>query len=685
MATYNPGDIIDSKFRVVRLIGRGGMGEVHEVVHLGLEKSYALKTLLPDAAANAGVAERFLQEGRAAARLRSVHVCIVVDAGTFADGSKYLLMELMHGSSVAQALSNEGPLSVARAADILIEACEALSEAHGVGIVHRDLKPDNLFITRQPDGAELVKVLDFGISKMPTAAVHTSASDVFGTPYYMSPEQLVASRDVDCRSDIWSLGVCLFELLTAHRPWDAEEPIALATKIMTEPPAAIEGLRPDVPVELAAVVRRCLERDAAKRFATARDFARALAPFATDRGRDAFERLDRQPDALGATMPGALASGVASSTSSLGGMSPRTAADSNATPARGASRWRFWALAAGLGAVSAALWLSLGRREAVAPSPLGAATTMASGATTFDASTRDASTSDAGDALRVTTVQGGPVQTLAFSPGANILMIIGGEHTSHVLRRWDVRDSGLFLRETALPQESRGFFASTGEWYATVTTEGNVRLYSTLAGSLAHSFATKDALATVPLPDGGGILAAHADKSVKLWDISRGTPMLLTGLPGTPLAVRTSADGLRAVAGDSKGSVVSLDLRAHRVLCKQTTGTVPISALAMTDDGARLAFADENGRIAILRADDCTLASEATARGAVSRVLFVSGSDALLVAAGKTLELLRGKEASLVRAFRGHDAAITSIAVSRDGALAATGASDGSVMLWKLP
>ncbi|MFO0666632.1 MAG: WD40 repeat domain-containing serine/threonine protein kinase [Polyangiaceae bacterium] len=536
MTKYHSGDIIDDKFRVVRLIGRGGMGEVHEIVHLGLEKTYALKTLLADAAANTTVAERFLQEGRAAARLHSPHVCIVVDAGSFSDGSKYLLMELLQGRSLGQVLRHDGALTLERAADVLIEACDALSEAHNVGIVHRDLKPDNLFLARQPGGAEVVKVLDFGISKMPRGALLTTGSDVFGTPYYMSPEQLVASRDVDARSDVWSLGVCLFELLTNQRPWDADEPISLATKIMTEPPRPIESLLADAPAQLVSLLQRCLERDVSKRCPTAQAFAEGLTPFASERGRDAFKRLRAQTDALGAT---------AASTSqpplqplppnagSLSGMSPSTQSGRESKTAQRGIRPRTLTVAAIIAVIaggSASLAIALRKESAPSAGSRPEATTDSS-----TGANKAPSSSNPREVLRTTTLRDSQIQTLAFSPGGNMLMIVGAEHGSHVLRRWDVRDSALFLRETALAQEARGFFASSGEWYSTVTTEGDVKLYSTLAGGLAHSYVTKGALASVPLPDGTGIVVAHSDKSIRLWESAGRSPSVLANLPGTPL------------------------------------------------------------------------------------------------------------------------------------------------------
>ncbi|MFO0663981.1 MAG: serine/threonine-protein kinase [Polyangiaceae bacterium] len=280
MPKYNPGDVIDDRYRVVRVIGRGGVGIVHEVTSLATGKNFALKTLIPEAEDNKVVARRFLQEARAAAKLKNPHVCLIEDTGTFSDGTKFLLMELLAGRSVSQILKEDGYYPTERAAHILIEASRAIEEAHSVGIIHRDVKPDNLFVAAGEDGTPHVKVVDFGISKMERGSFETAASDVFGTPSYMSPEQLTSSRDVDARSDVWSLGVCLFELLTGELPWEGKNALILATKIMTEPPRSALSLRPDLPKGVAAIIERSLERDPAKRFQTARAFGEALMPFA---------------------------------------------------------------------------------------------------------------------------------------------------------------------------------------------------------------------------------------------------------------------------------------------------------------------------------------------------------------------------------------------------------------------
>ena len=214
---FAEGTLVAGKYRLTRILGRGGMGVVAAATHVQLHQQVALKFLLPDLAANPHVVERFIREARASAALRSEHVCRVSDVGTMENGSPYLVMELLEGTDLARLITTQGPLSVECAAEYVLQACIGIAEAHHLGVVHRDLKPANLFLAQTPDGATVVKVLDFGIAKAQGADTGdfslTKTSSVLGSPGYMSPEQLKSSRDVDHRRRIWSLGVVLFGLV----------------------------------------------------------------------------------------------------------------------------------------------------------------------------------------------------------------------------------------------------------------------------------------------------------------------------------------------------------------------------------------------------------------------------------------------------------------------------------------
>src|SRR5688500_4451427 len=218
------GDRIADKYVVESIIGEGGMGLVVAARHVELDQRVAIKLLLPAIAELGTAAERFRREARSAARIRSDHVCRVLDVGSLPSGVPYLVMEHLEGCDLATELERRTRLPVAEAIEWVLQACEGLAEAHSVGIVHRDLKPANLFLARRSDGSKRIKLLDFGVSKAlddSGAGQHklTQTSTLVGSPLYMSPEQLSSSRDVDVRTDIWALGAVLHELLSGKPPF----------------------------------------------------------------------------------------------------------------------------------------------------------------------------------------------------------------------------------------------------------------------------------------------------------------------------------------------------------------------------------------------------------------------------------------------------------------------------------
>jgi predicted Ser/Thr protein kinase len=289
------GDLVSGKFRIERVLGEGGMGVVVAAKHLQLDETVALKFLRAHASSDPDALARFAREARAAAKLKSEHVARVLDAGIADDGTPYIVMEYLEGRTLGRVLEDQGRLDVATAAEYGIQACEGLAEAHARGIVHRDIKPENLFIVERSQGWRVLKILDFGISKFEVARgagdPNISTQSMMGSPCYMSPEQLRSTASVDHRTDIWSLGATLFELLAGGTAYRAGQTLPqLIAAILEQPTPRLVDFWPDVPEELSAIIALCMAKDREKRFGTAAEVALALLPFAPKRARANVER-----------------------------------------------------------------------------------------------------------------------------------------------------------------------------------------------------------------------------------------------------------------------------------------------------------------------------------------------------------------------------------------------------------
>ena len=295
-AGVREGEVLAGKYRVDRVLGVGGMGIVVAAHHVQLDTKVAIKFLLPSMLRNQEVIGRFAREARAAVKITSEHVARVLDVGTLETGAPYMVMEFLEGGDLGTWLHERGPLPIEQAIDFVLQATVAVADAHGVGIVHRDLKPPNLFCVRRSDGNQVIKVLDFGISKVSDfgsqpgmAATKTSA--VMGSPLYMSPEQMQSARDVDAQADVWALGVILYELLTGTTPFSGDSYAEVAIKVATAPYAPLRSFRPDAPLGLEAVIGKCLEKDKRLRYPNVAKLALGLAEFSPKRSRVSIERI----------------------------------------------------------------------------------------------------------------------------------------------------------------------------------------------------------------------------------------------------------------------------------------------------------------------------------------------------------------------------------------------------------
>jgi tRNA A-37 threonylcarbamoyl transferase component Bud32 len=291
-----PGAVLLGKYRVDRVIGVGGMGAVVSARHLQLDEKVAIKLLLPHMLENEEVVQRFLREARAAIKIRSEHCVRVLDVGTLENGAPYMVMEFLEGEDLAAIVSRRAAIAIPDVIDWVLQAAEALAEAHALGIIHRDLKPANLFLTRRADGTPSVKVLDFGISKQTASGADagvTKTQAVLGSPRYMSPEQMRSTKDVDARADVWALGAVVHELVAGEPPFDADTMTALCAAILQDQPRPMRSARPDVPPALEATVLSALEKDRNRRFQNVAQLAAALAPFGSHLSRTSAERIAR--------------------------------------------------------------------------------------------------------------------------------------------------------------------------------------------------------------------------------------------------------------------------------------------------------------------------------------------------------------------------------------------------------
>lgn len=271
------GTVIAGKFRLERVIGRGAMGVVLEATDLTLRRPIAIKLILAQHAASAELRARFVREAQAMTLLHTEHVARVFEAGELEDGTLFLAMEYLEGESLDRLIARGGPFVVTDAVDLLLQALEAVSEAHDLGLVHRDLKPANFFLALRKGRAPIVKVLDFGIVKDTFDGAKLTATGMLpGTPAYMAPEQIAVREElIDARADVWALGITLFELLVGSVPWGGEMNTMLA-RICTEAPPRVRAARPDVTLELEAIVEQCLAKRPADRFSSAAALRDAL-------------------------------------------------------------------------------------------------------------------------------------------------------------------------------------------------------------------------------------------------------------------------------------------------------------------------------------------------------------------------------------------------------------------------
>ncbi len=364
------GQIVGGKYRIVRLLAKGGMGVVYEAQHAVVRRRFAIKFLRRDLTERRDILGRFQREAETAGALENENVTASVDFGISDDGSPYIVMEYLVGENLADLLAREGRLPVARAADLVAQACRGVAAAHAAGIVHRDLKPHNLFVCRRDDGTDLLKVLDFGVAKLQAideAGAATRTGTVLGTAAYMSPEQARGEKLVDQRADVYGLGAILYELLSGKRPHPGDSQNAILHHIATQPAVPLESVQPELPAALVEIVGRMVASDPSTRPQSADAAALELAPFARrevwparpdDSGQIKAALMSTAAADLGGALPGS-PSASPSTTSGRGPTGPTPTA-----PPTPRGRGRF--VAAGV-LVVAAIGATLAVRQGAAP------------------------------------------------------------------------------------------------------------------------------------------------------------------------------------------------------------------------------------------------------------------------------------------------------------------------------
>jgi len=331
------GEIVDGKYRIIRLIGEGGMGAVYEGENTRIHRRVAIKVLHAGVAETAEAVQRFEREAQAAGRIGSEHIVEVLDLGNLPSGDRYMVMEFMDGDSLSARIQKSGRIAPVDLYPIAHQLLAALHAAHTAGIIHRDLKPDNVYLLRTRSGvADFVKLLDFGISKFnqlsgDSGFSMTRTGAVMGTPYYMAPEQAKGAKDMDHRVDLYATGVILYESVTGQVPFNADTFNELLFKIVLEEPRPIQQLVPEIDPNFAAIINKAMSRDPATRFQSAKEFQQALEQWANGAGAELANALKlpvAKPNAEGSgqfprhtpAQPPMLGTGTPGSWSNTGGV-----------------------------------------------------------------------------------------------------------------------------------------------------------------------------------------------------------------------------------------------------------------------------------------------------------------------------------------------------------------------------
>jgi serine/threonine protein kinase len=679
------------RYRILRLLGRGGMGVVYEAEHRVLARPVALKLIHRQHTVNPAAVERFLREVRAVALLQHPHIVTAYDAEQAGD-VHFLVMEFVRGLSLDRLLHQQGALPAALACRFAREAALGLPYAHEKGMVHRDIKPDNLMLaldrtrkalplTGAEDAPGTVKILDFGLAALAgersVGKGLTSSSVVMGTPDYIAPEQARNARQADGRSDLYSLGCTLYQLLTGRVPYPAASVVRKLISHLEGTPTPLGELRPDVPLGLAEVLQRLLARDPAERYQTTAAAAAALAPFAERREEPAARTL------LTATPPDA--------TPVVPGPDPVPTVDHLvlriAVPGRRPRRGRR-AFVAGLlalaGGVTAA---GLGWRFW----PRGEAEPEGDPAGEPAPSGQPAVAKDGHGAVLETSPS--PLRSVAISPDARLA--VAGSHDGTIL----IHDLAAGRRRGVLHAHEGWVnslaFSPDGERLVSCGTDNRIRIWNMNTGEevrrLEGHAGPVDAVACCR--KGQCLLSSSVDRTVRLWDLATGQPLLrLEGHSNIVRCAAPSPDGRRAVSGSWDYTLRLWDLETgkclHRLVPRRGRQGY-VMGTAFTPDGRHILSGSHDGAVRLWDAEKGTELCQLPNAGAVEGLALAPDGRRFLTvnwnAQVNVWDIADGPGLKPAACFEGHTAVVSAVAVAPDGRWALSAGNDGTLRRWDLP
>jgi serine/threonine protein kinase/uncharacterized protein with WD repeat len=650
-------------FRIVRRLGAGGMGTVFlaEQIAVG-NRPVALKVLLRKLLDEPEFLLRFQNEAASTGRIDHPNVVTIYESGQADDGTPYIAMKYLEGETLRHALKARGALPLAECAEILRQIARGLNAAHNLGIIHRDLKPDNIFLTRGDEGEMVVKVVDFGIAKLRESATHTLTGTVLGTPAYMSYEQAsgMKSDELDARSDIYSLGVVVYEMLTGRVPFHSDTPLGYLRKHLQDAPPPFRAVKPDLPAlpQLESVVMKALTKERDKRYSSvlefAREFARAAAPDSQRAARaeapTATARVQAQ--AVGAPVP------ERSAPEKEGDSSPVTPVPEalTTTPTQTITS-----------ATAAAI-------VTPTPTPEGPRTPL------VPASTRTAVTT-APETVppRLGPERSHPSRRKWLVLAGSLILLIVAAVVSH--RLWLAPSSALERTLTTSGEAVEPVtFSSDGKLLASVDGHRTVTLWDVGSWTIRQRWSS-DAVNSVAFsPDGKLLASGNGDHTIKLWDVRTGTVQeTLQGHTDRVESVAFSPDGTLLASGGFDWTIKLWNVVQGTVRQTLTGHTGPIFPVAFSPDGKLLASAGADNTVKLWDVAAGTLKqTHDTTRGPLA---FSPDSQLLAIGSGYDVILWDVPSGTLTRRLA-HASEIYSVAFSPDGKLLASGGWDPVIKLW---